>query len=98
MRLPKVQVNLKERARAKGSGKKRKKGRVGKWFSQRAPLKSHALGNCTKGRDCPHFHSAFKQRSTGAVAQSNEEEPTAVAAEAKAAAKAKRDRKKKGSE
>ena len=88
----------KSKGKSKGGGKKGEKGRSGDWFSQRAPCKFHALGNCTKGRDCPYFHSAFKQRSTGTAAQSEPDEAVAAGAEAKAAAKATRNRKKKNAE
>ena len=68
-----------------------KKGRFGKWFSQRPLCKFHALGNCIKGRDCPYFHSSFKHKSI--LLQLDE--ANAAEAEAKAASKATRNRKKK---
>ena len=89
----------KGRSKGKGKGKgKSKKGRSGKWFSQRPPCKFHALGNCTKGRDSPDFHSAFKHKATGAVAQAELDEANAAEAEAKATAKAANNMKKKKSE
>ena len=80
-----------------GKGKS-KKGRSGKWFPQRAPCKFHALGTCTKGRDCPYFHSTFKPKVPGAVAQGELDDTSASEAEPKAAAKATRNRKKKTEE
>ena len=89
----------KNKGKGKGNGKgKGKNGRSGKWFSQRAPCKFHALGNCTEGRDCPYFHSILNRPVPGAVAQGDASDTTAAQAETKAAVKAPRDKKKKGKE
>ena len=67
---PKERENPKAKAKAKNKVKeKARKDDLASGFSQRAPCKFHALGNCTKGRDVPYFHSAFKQKVIGAVAQ-----------------------------
>ena len=95
---PKATAKAQAKAKEKGGGTTGKKGRSGKWFSQRPPCKFHALGNCTKGRDCTYFHSAFKHKAAGAVAQAELDEAHAAEAEAKAAANAANHRKKKSEE
>ena len=60
---------FKGKGKGKG-GKKKKKGRPGKGKHMKAPCKFWALGQCSKGRDCPYFHSQkqFERRAGGIAA------------------------------